>query len=73
MAGQKGNAGDAPGPAPQMVWIWVVFWVWFGFGFVFFFVTLASCRGDQARRHEEPESVSERTSVVITLLLPELS
>lgn len=48
---------------------------WCGAGWCFgcvFFLTVVRCPGDQ-RRYEEPESISEYSSVVIMLLLPELS
>lgn len=66
MAGEKENARDASQPTSQVIWIWVVVFWWI-------FLTLVSCPGNRARRYEEPERVSEHSSVVITLLLPELS
>lgn len=49
---------------------------WFGSGWWFglvCFLTLVSCPGDEARRYEDPQSISEHMSVVTTSLLPELS
>lgn len=67
IAGGKENARAASGPTPQMIWSWVVLW------WCFFFLTVMRCPGDQMRRYEEPESISEHSSVVIMSLLPELS
>lgn len=49
---------------------------WFGAGWRFggvFFLTVVRCPGDQMRRYEEPESISEHSGVVIMSLLLELS